>query len=85
MKKHDYIIIASIVFFIVENIYFGFNATAQSGAEHVADYVCVMLTFWGFLSMVIDRERVKNVVTLEGVWMLPPTKKKSPKSQGIKD
>lgn len=71
MKKHDYIIISAIVLFVLQNIYFGFNETAQSGAEHVADNVTMILALWGFLSMFLDRERVQHVVTLDGVFMLP--------------
>lgn len=49
MKKSTYNILffLGFVLWILENTYFGWNATAQSGAERLVDMVCSVLLYVG--------------------------------------
>lgn len=40
---------AGFAIWILETIYFGYNATPQSGAESVLDFVSAVMIVWGIL------------------------------------
>ena len=67
MKKHDYILITAIVFYFVENFYFGWNEVAQSIPEKVADSIVSVLIVYGFLTLILDHLRPSVTINLGGL------------------
>ena len=43
MTKYWTIMFISVLYFISENIYFGWNAIAQSSSEVIADGICLII------------------------------------------
>ena len=67
MKKHDYILIATVIFYVAENLYFGGNETAKSVAEKICDSIVVFGGIYGFASMFLYHLRPEVTVNINGV------------------
>ncbi|NTW30642.1 MAG: hypothetical protein HGA33_05155 [Candidatus Moranbacteria bacterium] len=54
-KREEYKIMfwLGVLIFVLSNTYFGWNTTAQSGAERVCDFIWQGLTFLGVVSMTV--------------------------------
>ena len=72
-NNHKWVFAIGVVFFFLSNVYFGWNTTAQSGAERVCDNIWQILVFLGAFQWMVHDEiegfLLKNVkvdVKLEG-------------------
>ena len=54
MNKYVIIAIAGLMLWLLENSYFGWNVTAQSGAEKFFDAVSFILIFWGVIGDILS-------------------------------
>ena len=46
------VLLAGFFFWVMENVYFGWNATAQSGAERLADVISLGLVWYGLIGSI---------------------------------
>lgn len=49
LKRYDLFFIGGVIFWIMQNIYFGWNATPQSGAERICDFISSISIAYGLL------------------------------------
>jgi hypothetical protein len=54
ITKFDIVLLAAIVLYFLENMYFGWNATPASIAEKVADGVVLVGLFYGLIGCFIE-------------------------------
>ena len=52
-EEYKLIFLVGVLVFLVSKQYFGWNKTAQSGAERVCDFVWEFLVFTGIIGMVV--------------------------------
>jgi hypothetical protein len=55
MKKYDTIFWIGVILYLLENTYFGWHATAQSGAERVCDFITTGFLLYGLIGSIAKR------------------------------
>lgn len=65
LNKYNKMLILGIFVFLITNQYFGWNRTAESGAERVCDFIWQVLVLFGGISswiMAISKEAIESYI-----------------------
>ena len=81
VKSYKYMLVAVVAFtgWILETWYFGWHTTAQSPAEHIADFGIAVLLFWSIIGDIVSNVQVHkhyNITTQDVTITLDPVDEK---------
>lgn len=63
MSFYRSLVLVGLIFWIAETAYFGWNKTPQSPQEQIADYISIIMVFWGIVGDITRNVHIQKFNT----------------------